>query len=166
MTEIGIGLGSNMGDKAQQILTAVHELKIAGHVFDLSLSSLYRTAPWGNLDQDWFVNACAVAKTDLSAEALLAEVQRIEIKMGRTRVVHWGPRSIDIDILFYGDTRVETPNLTVPHAELLNRAFVLVPLLELKPDLKLGGKPVREALARLDATDILPIAHSAVAKAI
>jgi len=158
MIEIGIGLGSNIGDKAAQIFKAVTLLKASGHVHNLRLSSLYRTAPWGNIDQDWFVNACAIAQTDLSPESLLSKVQYVEREMGRERIVHWGPRNIDIDILYYGDARVETPNLTLPHVELLNRAFVLVPLLELKPDLFVGGQPLKDALKKLADVDVVRLA--------
>ena len=165
MIEIGIGLGSNIGDKAAQIFKAVNLLNAGGHVRNLRLSSLYRTAPWGNIDQDWFVNACAIAQTDLSPERLLHEIQRVELEMGRERIVHWGPRNIDIDILYYGDARVETPDLTLPHVELLNRAFVLVPLLELKPDLLVGGQPLKDALQKLSAVDVVLLSQPANANA-
>ncbi len=155
MIEIGIGFGSNIGDKTAQIFKAVNLLNVTGHVHNLRLSSLYRTAPWGNINQDWFVNACAIAQTDLSPESLLYQVQRVELEMGRQRIVHWGPRNIDIDILYYGDARVATPNLTLPHVELLNRAFVLVPLLELKPDLLVGGQPLKDALKKLADVDVV-----------
>ena len=157
MTEIGLGFGSNIGVKADNIFQAVQEIGASGHVRNLRLSSLYRTAPWGNIEQDWFVNACAIAETDLSAPELLDLVQSVERKMGRQRIVHWGPRNIDIDVLFYGDARVDMPNLTIPHVELLNRAFVIVPLLELAPSLVIGGTPLREALQRLDAADVIKI---------
>lgn len=157
MIEIGLGFGSNIGDKAGEIYRAGEKLVSSGHIFNLRFSSLYRTAPWGNIDQDWFVNGCALADTDLEPEALLKLAQSVELQMGRKRIVHWGPRNIDIDVLFYGDISMETPHLTLPHAQLLNRAFVLVPLLELKPNLKLHGRRVADSLAKLDASEIIPL---------
>ena len=155
MTEIGLGFGSNIGDKAAHIFQAVRYLLAGGVIRNFRLSSLYRTAPWGNVDQDWFVNACGIGETELSPTELLAFVQSIEQRMGRQRIVHWGPRNIDIDVLFYGEEKLDLPDLTIPHVQVLNRAFVLLPLLELKPDLMLGGVLAREALARLDASDMV-----------
>jgi 2-amino-4-hydroxy-6-hydroxymethyldihydropteridine diphosphokinase len=154
MVEIGIGLGSNIGDKAGNVLRAVAEMQASGEVRDLALSSLYRTAPWGNVEQDWFVNACAVARTALPPERLLALFQACEARMGRERIIHWGPRNIDIDLLYYDGIDRRDPDLTLPHPEMLNRAFVLVPLMELRPGLIIDGVPIADALAKLDATDI------------
>ena len=160
MVEMGLGFGSNIGDKAGHIFQAVREIQAEGTIRNFRLSSLYRTAPWGNIDQDWFVNACGIGETDLSPQDLLALVQSIEQKMGRQRIVHWGPRNIDIDVLFYGAEKLDLPELTIPHVQVLNRAFVLVPLLELKPDLSLGGILASDALARLDASDMVRLDHS------
>ena len=157
MTEVGLGFGSNIGDKAGFILQAVREIQAGGLVRNFRLSSLYRSAPWGNLDQDWFVNACGVGETELSPIELLRFVQGVEQRMGRQRIVHWGPRTIDIDLLYFGAEKLHLPDLTIPHVEVLNRAFVLVPLLELKPDLMLGGVAARDALAKLDSSDMVRI---------
>jgi len=157
MIEFGLGFGSNMGDKAGHIFRALQALEASKQVKNFRLSGLYRTAPWGNVDQDWFVNACGVGETALGAHELLALVQAIELKMGRERIIHWGPRNIDIDVLYYGDTRVDLPDLTVPHVELLNRAFVLVPLLELRPNLELGGVQLSEAVKELDASEVIKL---------
>jgi len=157
MIEIGLGFGSNIGDKAGHILQAAREVQAGGPVRNFRLSSLYRSAPWGNVDQDWFVNACGIGETALSPQDLLHFVQGIEQRMGRQRIVHWGPRNIDIDVIYYGAEKLDLPDLTIPHAEVLNRAFVLVPLLELKPELMLGPVAARDALAKLDSSDMVRI---------
>ncbi len=111
------------------------------------VSSIYRTAPWGYLDQEDFANACALATTALEPAALLAEVKAVEAEMGRTGGVRWGPRLIDIDILFFGAEVFDSPELVLPHRELFNRAFVLAPLAEIAPYLWLGGRSVAAAAA-------------------
>ena len=153
--EIGVGLGSNIGDKAATIRDATARLQAAGIVEDLVLSSLYRTAPWGHVAQDWFVNACACGSTRMEPAELLARVKALEAEMGRTSTERWGPRVIDIDILYYGDVRMDTPHLTLPHKEILRRAFVLVPLAEIRPNLLIGGVPIGDAIARLGEQDVV-----------
>ncbi|WP_020174548.1 2-amino-4-hydroxy-6-hydroxymethyldihydropteridine diphosphokinase [Methyloferula stellata] len=148
--EIGLGLGSNIGDKPANIRRALDLLEARKTVEIVAISSIYRTAPWGYLDQDAFANACALARTRLSPAALLAEAKAIEAEMGREKTIRWGPRLIDIDILFYGDLPLAEPDLILPHKELFNRAFVLVPLAEIAPELRVGGRLVREAAAELN----------------
>ena len=155
MIEVGFGLGSNIGDKAANVRRAAHELSASGAVADLTLSSLYRTAPWGYTDQDWFINACAVGRTSLEPRQLLELCLEGEARMGRQRIIHWGPRNIDIDLLYYDDLKLENPTLQLPHPQMLNRAFVLVPLAELRPALVIGGIPIAEAITRLDTSGIL-----------
>lgn len=145
--EIGLGLGSNIGDKPANIEKALALLEARGVAELIAVSSIYKTPPWGFLAQESFANACALARTLLAPEALLAAVKRIEIDMGREEAIRWGPRLIDIDILFYGDAPLATEALVLPHKELFNRAFVLVPLAEIAPDLKLGGRSIAEAAA-------------------
>lgn len=148
--EVGLAFGSNLGDKAANIYDAVRRLLHAGAVESLTLSSLYRTAPWGNVAQDWFVNACGIGQTDHSPTELLDICKRIETEMGREPTVRWGPRLIDIDILYMDDLVLDMPRLTLPHAEMLNRAFVLVPLAQLRPALRINGTAISSALNRLD----------------
>src|ERR1044071_4784428 len=132
MTLAYLGMGSNVGDRAANLWEAsrrVHELprtRIA------RLSPLYETEPIGP-DQPWFLNAVAEVETSLPADDLLAQFKRIERKMGRGPSERWGPRLIDLDILLYGDERIATSELTVPHTELWNRRFVLIPLLDVLP---------------------------------
>jgi 2-amino-4-hydroxy-6-hydroxymethyldihydropteridine diphosphokinase len=143
--EIGLGLGSNIGDKPANINRALELLKARKAVEITAVSSIYRTAPWGYLEQDIFANACALARTRLSPAALLVEVKAIEAEMGREKTIRWGPRLIDIDILFYGDLPLAEPDLILPHKELFNRAFVLVPLAEVAPNLRIAGRSIAEA---------------------
>ena len=124
-----------------------------------AVSRLYRTAPWGKTDQDWFVNACALGRTSLKPEALLERVKRLEVELGRDARERWGPRVIDIDLIAYDDVSLKTERLTLPHPELFNRAFVLVPLAEIAPDLVIAGVRVGEAAARLgaEAAEVVPL---------
>ncbi len=145
--EIGLGLGSNIGDKPANIRKALALLEARGVIEITAVSSIYKTAPWGYLEQETFANACALARTSLDPAALLAAVKGIEADMGREETIRWGPRLIDIDILFYGDAPLATEDLILPHKEIFNRAFVLVPLAEIAPDLKLGGRSIAEAAA-------------------
>jgi 2-amino-4-hydroxy-6-hydroxymethyldihydropteridine diphosphokinase len=143
--EIGLGLGSNIGDKPANIRRALTLLAERKAVEITAVSSIYRTAPWGYLEQDAFANACALARTYLSPAALLVEAKTIEAEMGREKTIRWGPRLIDIDILFYGDLPLAEPDLILPHKELFNRAFVLVPLAEVAPGLIIAGRSVTDA---------------------
>lgn len=154
MIAIGLGLGSNIGEKADHVRRAATLLRERAIVPDLVLSGLYCTAPWGGVDQDWFVNACAVGTTTLSALDLLRRVKAAEVALGRIETVRWGPRVIDIDILYRGDDTLDTATLTLPHRDVLNRAFVLVPLADLVPGRVIRGVSVADAAARLDATGI------------
>jgi 2-amino-4-hydroxy-6-hydroxymethyldihydropteridine diphosphokinase len=144
---VWIGLGGNLEEPAARLLVAAERLAALGSV---RLSSLYETAPWGRTDQPWYVNAVAELTTALAPPALLAELQRIEAELGRVRKERWGPRTIDLDYLLDEAGPVDRPDLTVPHVELENRAFVLLPLAELRPDLVLpSGRPVVERLGEL-----------------
>lgn len=145
--QIGFGLGSNIGNKPANVRAALALLEARGVAALTAVSSIYRTPPWGYLEQESFANACALASTSLDPAALLAAVKTIEADMGRVETIRWGPRLIDIDILFYGAAPLLTSDLILPHKELFNRAFVLVPLAEIAPDLKLGGRSIAEAAA-------------------
>ena len=129
-------LGSNIGDKVGYVQQAVKMLTATGMVTVVRSSALYETEPWGNKDLDWFVNAVIEVKTKLSPRELLDLCKNTEIQMGRKIVESdkYEARIIDIDILFYGDLIVDEPDLKIPHEHLHERAFALVPLLELIPD--------------------------------
>ena len=152
--EVAFQFGSNVGDKVDNVARAGRLLEAAGIVRHLRLSPAYRTPPWGGVPQDWFVNACAVGETTLEAADLLRRIKAVEVALGRVETVRWGPRIIDIDILYRGDDVLDTDALTLPHREVLNRAFVLVPLADLVPDRIIRGIRVAEALARLDTAGI------------
>ncbi len=159
MVEVGLSLGSNIGDKATNIAEALRGMEQGGALTVTRTSGLYRTAPWGVEDQDWFVNACALAETSLSPEELIARCKLVEEELGRVKTVRWGPRLIDVDILYYGDQTVETPKLTIPHREMFNRSFVLVPLAEIAPDRVISGRRVDDALSSLarESGDVVPL---------
>ncbi len=153
---VGFGLGSNMGDKPANIARALALLEERGVARLQAVSRIYRTPPWGVLDQGDFANACAIGETSLSPYELLAAVKRIEADMGRAPSRRWGPRLIDVDILFLGDHTLDDPELTLPHKELFGRGFVLAPLAEIAPDLVLDGVPVAQALAAVDVAGVRP----------
>lgn len=141
-----LGLGSNLGDRAGMLSAALRLL--AGR--DLRIvrtSCVYESPPWGKTDQPAFLNQVVEIETTLSPQGLLARCREVEERLGRVRRERWGPRTIDIDILLYGDRQIDTPDLVVPHAELRRRAFVLVPLAELAPALRLPtGETVEDLL--------------------
>jgi 2-amino-4-hydroxy-6-hydroxymethyldihydropteridine diphosphokinase len=152
-----LALGSNIGNRIENIDEAIRRLGSGGVVEVIARSRLYRTAPWGVLDQDWFVNACVAVRTKLSPHALLKHCQGVENDMGRVRARHWGPRVIDVDILVFRDRQIRDPDLVVPHPLIAERGFVLVPLRDVAPDLMLGGKSVDALLAAIDTKDVVPM---------
>ena len=146
---VGLGLGANLGDPAANLRRAVEALARAGLRFE-ALSSLYRTRPWGVTDQPDFVNACALARTTLEPLALLDLLQATEQALGRRRTRRWGPRAIDIDLLFYDDAIWRDARLTLPHPGLMERAFVLLPMAEIAPEKVIGGVSLAEAASKID----------------
>ena len=158
-TRVALALGSNIGGKVDNLRRALRAIASEGGVELTAVSRFYRTAPWGKTDQDWFVNACALARTKLEPEALLERVKRLEVELGREPTERWGPRVIDIDLIAYGDVALKTERLTLPHPELFNRAFVLMPLAEIAPDLVIAGVRISDAAARLgaEAEEIVPL---------
>ncbi|AXS42335.1 2-amino-4-hydroxy-6-hydroxymethyldihydropteridine diphosphokinase [Breoghania sp. L-A4] len=134
-----LGFGSNIGDKQAYLEDAIARIDATPEITLIARSSLYRTEPWGITDQDWFLNACALVETTLSASALLARCLEVEQELGRVRDVRWGPRKIDIDVLVFGDARIDADGLTIPHPRIHERAFVLVPLAEIWPGAPVGA---------------------------
>jgi 2-amino-4-hydroxy-6-hydroxymethyldihydropteridine diphosphokinase len=156
MPEALIALGGNLGDVRTTFDRALAMLCEGVEVRLVARSSDYATPPWGVEDQPRFVNLCAAIATDLTPRALLARTQAVERAFGRDRAKEqrWGPRSLDIDILAYDNVSIDTPALTLPHPRLFERAFVLVPLAEIRPDHAIGGIRIKDALAKLDAKGI------------
>ncbi len=146
MKEAFIGIGSNLGNKLKNCLEAVNRISSFASV--KKLSSPYITSPYGDLDQAWFVNCACKVETELSPEELLDACLSVEKDMGRVRVRRWGPRLIDLDILFYGDLIIQTERLFIPHPGIKERLFVLAPLVEIEKDLvhPVYGKTVEELL--------------------
>ena len=152
-----LGLGSNMGDKRGNLDAAIAMLGERGDIRIVARSRDYRSAPWGVTDQDWFVNACVAVATALCPRDLLARCQDVERRLGRVRLVHWGPRVIDVDILLYRDRVIAEPDLVVPHPRIAERGFVLVPLADVAPDALVAGRPVRTLIAALATPDVVPL---------
>jgi 2-amino-4-hydroxy-6-hydroxymethyldihydropteridine diphosphokinase len=156
MTEAWLALGGNVGDSRIILERAVTLLCDGKQVRLTARSADYRTPPWGFKYQPPFVNLCIAIETTLSPRDLLARTQEVELTLGRDRAheKRWGPRTADIDIIAYDNLTIDELGLTVPHPRLFERAFVLMPLAEIAPDLIIGGKKVREALANIDPTGI------------
>lgn len=155
-----VGLGGNVGDSPGTLRGAVHRLMTVPRSRYLGASRLYRTPAWGLEEQADFVNGVVALETALPPRPLLDELLRIERDFGRRRVPgrRWGPRSLDLDLLLYGDQVVETAGLRVPHPHLHERAFALVPLLDLVDDVIIPGQgSARAALDRLGRAGITPL---------
>ena len=154
-----VGLGGNVGDSGQTLRRAFQALAHLPASTVLATSPLYRTPAWGVEDQADFINAAAAISTALAPQALLDALFGIERDFGRVRAAdgsdRWGPRTLDLDLLLYADAVIDVPGMRVPHPRLHERAFALVPLLDVAPDAGIPGiGPARAALAALDAGEI------------
>jgi 2-amino-4-hydroxy-6-hydroxymethyldihydropteridine diphosphokinase len=152
-----IGIGSNVGDKAHNIARAMELLCADGAVRPVRVSRLFRSEPWGILDQDWFVNAAAAVATEVSAQDLLRRCLAVEDAMGRVRSVKWGPRLVDVDVLTYRGETIDTPNLKVPHPFIEQRSFVVLPMLDVAPDEVVRGRDIRSLAGLIDTGDCRPL---------
>lgn len=157
-----IGIGSNLDDPEHQVRSAIEALARLPETRVTRVSRLYRTPPWGMAEQPPFVNAAVALRTRLSARALLDGMLAIERARGRRRDgPRWGPRVLDLDILLYGESAFDEDGLHVPHPRIAERAFVLMPLADLDPDLVVPGYgSLRELLAHVDTADCTPIAEA------
>lgn len=133
METVFIGIGGNLGDARGICLGAIEALRQRREIDVQKVSSLYRTRPLGPIVQEWFINAAVQCRSRVEPEALLAVLMDIEEQFGRKRDVRWGPRTLDLDLLAFGDRIVSLPNLRIPHPGLHERLFVLVPLAEIAP---------------------------------
>jgi 2-amino-4-hydroxy-6-hydroxymethyldihydropteridine diphosphokinase len=149
MAEVAISLGSNLGDRAGFLGAALKAIDARPDCSLVSVSSVYRTRPWGKTDQGEFLNLCAIIETRLAPLALLDVIKGIERTLGRTAGERWGPREIDIDILVMDGVTLESETLTLPHPRMAERLFVMAPLAEIAPDLVLGGQRMDELATAL-----------------
>ncbi len=156
--QVFISLGSNLGDCASNLLTAIAQMGEC--ISNIQKSPVYETPPWGVLEQPAFLNMVITGTTLLTPFRLLAFLKNIEVEMGRVKTLHWGPRVIDLDILLYDELQVKQPHLTIPHANICERAFVLVPLADLAPQLVIPGtdRTVAQWLQSVDRTGIIRLA--------
>jgi len=156
MPEALLALGGNIGDVRTTLDRAIAALCDGSEVRLLARSSDYRTPPWGITEQPAFINCAIVAATELPPPALLARAQAVERSFGRDRAQErrWGPRTLDIDLIAYNDVALNTPELTLPHPRLFERAFVLAPLAEIAPERRVAGVRIKDALASVDQTGI------------
>jgi len=159
-TEATLGFGGNLGDPVAAFARALRS--IAGHpaIARKSLSSVYRTPPWGKLDQPEFLNMAALIETDLSPADLLAFCLELERESGRERRERWGPRTLDIDILTYGSAIIDQPGLQIPHPRIAERAFVLAPLAEIAPMLAIHGQSAAYLRDKLADPTVRPDAEA------
>jgi 2-amino-4-hydroxy-6-hydroxymethyldihydropteridine diphosphokinase len=156
MPEALLALGGNVGDVRTTLDRAIAALCDGTEVRLLARSSDYRTPPWGVTEQPAFINCAIVAATELPPSALLARAQAVERGFGRDRAQErrWGPRTLDIDLIAYDDVALNTPELTLPHPRLFERAFVLAPFAEIAPQRRVAGVRISDALAKVDQTGI------------
>ncbi len=153
--DVYVALGSNLSDPVAQVQKALQELSELPYTSLVTSSSLYLTKPVGPQDQDDFVNGVARLQTSLMPLELLDELQALEISHRRVRRRHWGPRTLDLDLLLYADQVITHPRLTVPHPEMHRRGFVLKPLMEIAPHLVMpDGTPVKSLYDQLSADDL------------
>lgn len=149
-----IGLGGNVGDVCASMQKAIDSIQAHAQCRILKISNVYKTPPWGVTDQAWFLNACAEIATTLLPDDLLKFMLSVERAQGRVRDVRWGPRTLDLDLLVYGDEQVRTDQLTVPHPRIAERPFVIVPLLDIAAARVIDGRTVSDYAAALDKSGI------------
>jgi 2-amino-4-hydroxy-6-hydroxymethyldihydropteridine diphosphokinase len=156
MASVLIALGGNVGNVRTTFRKAIAHICGMAQAAVVARSPDYATPPWGDEDQDPFINACVEIETDLDPHALLFVMQKVEQKFGRTRDKErqWGPRTLDLDMIAYDDVSFQKPDLTLPHPRLFERAFVLVPLAEIAPDRVISGIRVRDGLASVSTQGI------------
>ncbi len=152
MSKIYLSLGTNLGDKKENLQHAVKLLSEKINIF--KISSFYETEPVGYKDQPWFMNIVVEGTTYLSPEDLLVFTQSIEHEMKRVKTIVNGPRIIDVDILLYEDVKINTETLIIPHPRMTERAFVMYPLFEISPDLLIGGKSLKNMMENFKGEEI------------
>lgn len=154
MHRVYLGIGGNIGERKKNIDDAISLLDNNPKINITKISSYYETEPIGYKAQDWFINVVVEAETDFDPFSLLDICNDIENKLKRVRLIHWGPRTIDIDILLYDDLVLNEEKLTIPHPRMKERAFVIVPLEEIVPDMMLGNEKIHDVAKRLNNQEI------------
>ncbi len=154
VTKAWLGLGGNIGNVPSAMANALQRLDHDADISITSVSPVYKTPPWGVEDQAWFHNCCAEIETILSPEQLLEACQEAEREGKRERIVRWGPRTIDVDILVFEGVEQNEQRLTLPHPRMLERAFVIVPLADIASSLVLQNKECREWANSMDSSDL------------
>ena len=152
MNKVYLGLGSNIGDSKKNIESAL--LLLGEKVNIVNKSSYYETEPVGFKDQPWFLNIVVEGRTDLNPRELLDFTQSVERDMKRVKTIVNGPRIIDVDILIYDDVKMESENLTIPHPRMDERAFVMVPIFEIAPNLVINNIPIEDIMENLKGEEI------------
>ena len=152
MSRIFLSLGTNLGDKEGNLERALHLLSEKVRI--IKRSSCYETEPVGYKNQPWFLNMVVEGETDLSPEDILIFTKGIESEMKRIKTVVNGPRIIDVDIILFEDEIIETESLTIPHPRMFQRAFVMVPLFEIAPDIVIFGRNIKEIMETLKGEEI------------
>lgn len=157
MPIVSLGMGSNLGSREEQIKRVIRELDSLPYTDILRLSCLYETEPVGVKDQPWFLNACSILRTQIPPGELLTWLKGIESRMGRVEGRRWGPRVIDLDILLYDGLVINFPRLVIPHPEMHQRSFVLLPLAEVVPQWRhpLLGKRISQLAEGLPRREVV-----------
>ena len=153
MNKVYLGLGTNMGNRLGYLNRACDILERSEHIFSFNRSDIYETKAWGYTEQPDFLNTCAEIETDLSPQEVLLLCQSIEQKLDRKRTIKWGPRTIDVDVLFFNEMEINEENLKVPHPLIQERGFVLKPMMDLDENIKLRGKTIKEHFSALSDED-------------
>ena len=154
MVKAFLSLGSNMGDRLEYLSKAIDKIAQIQGCNILNKSSIYETEPWGYENQEAFLNLCISIETSLSPYELLESLQTIELELDRVRKIHWGPRTIDIDILLFDDIICEDDKLTIPHPRMRERAFVLIPLYDIEKNLIIDGIKLEDLINKTDTRGI------------
>ena len=154
MVKAFLSLGSNMGDRLEYLSKAIDKIAQIQGCNILNKSSIYETEPWGYENQEAFLNLCISIETSLSPYELLESLQTIELELDRVRKIHWGPRTIDIDILLFDDIICEDDKLTIPHPRMRERAFVLIPLYDIEKYLIIDGIKLEDLINKIDTRGI------------
>ena len=150
MVKAFLSLGSNMGDRLEYLSKAIDKIAEIQGCNILNKSRVYETEPWGYENQEAFLNLCISIETSLSPYELLESLQTIELELDRVRKIHWGPRTIDIDILLFDDIICEDDKLTIPHPRMRERAFVLIPLYDIEKNLIIDGIKLEDLINKID----------------